>query len=148
VGDGRGRVELAFPEGRTYLGSVIPDVRAQWRGPVRTLRVRQMALDDFVAARGLVPDFVKIDAEGAELAVLHGAVDLLRTVQPMLMFEAWAKADVRRALWSLLDKHGYAIAAVDGSKAQALTRAAFCGAQATNFVAEVPPGRVIHSARQ
>jgi FkbM family methyltransferase len=141
-------VVLAFPQGRTYLGSIVPDVRAEWRGPVRTLRVRQVALDDVVAARGLVPDLVKIDTEGAEVAVLRGAVDLLRKVQPMLIFEAWPDADVRRTLWSILDKHGYALAAVDGSRPQPLTRVAFCGAQATNFLAEVPPGRVIHSTRQ
>src|SRR5438477_9777498 len=63
VGDRSDRVVLAFPEGRTYLGSIIPDVRAQWRGPVRTLTAQQVALDDVVAARGLVPDLVKIDTE-------------------------------------------------------------------------------------
>ena len=148
VGDGCGRVVLAFPEGRTYLGSIVRDVRAAWRGPVRTLTVPQVALDSVIAARGVVPDLVKIDTEGAELAVLRGAVDLLGTVQPTLIFEAWPNADVRRALWNLLDEHGYHIAAIDGARPRALTRAAFCGAHATNFLAEVPPGRVIHSARQ
>ena len=36
----------------------------------------------------------------------------------------------------------------DGSAPRPLTRAGFAGAHATNFLAEVPPGRVIHSARQ
>ena len=148
VGDRAASVELAFPEGRTYLGSTISDVRADWRGPVRTVSVRQVALDDVVATRGVVPDLIKIDTEGAEAAVLRGAVDLLRTVQPMLIFEAWPSAAVRRVLWGLLDKHGYAIAAIDGGTPHALTHADFCGARATNFVAEVLPGRVIHSARQ
>lgn len=148
VGDRTDSVVLTFPEGRTYLGSIVPDVCAEWRGRVRVLTVPQVALDDVVTAHGVVPDLVKIDTEGAELAVLRGAVDLLRTAQPLLVFEAWRNADVRRALWSILDKHGYAIAAIDGATPHALTRVEFCGAHATNFLAEVSAGRVIHSARQ
>jgi hypothetical protein len=94
-----------------------------------------------------VPDFVKIDTEGAEVAILRGAVDLLRTARPTLVFEAWHCVEDRGELWAMLDKHGYAIAAVDGAPPRPLTRAGFVSAHATNFLAEVPPGRVIHSAR-
>ena len=144
VGDRADTVELAFPEDRTYLGSTLPAVRAGWRyARVRTLTVRQVALDDVVADRCLVPDLVKIDTEGAEIAVLRGAVDLLRSMQPTVLFEAWRAVEQRRELWQILDKHGYRIAVVDGSVPKPLTRAGFVGAHATNFVAEVPPGRVI-----
>jgi len=148
VGDRAASVVLAFPEGRTYMGSVMPRVHARWRDTaVRRLTVAQVALDDVVAARGLVPDFVKIDTEGAEVAILRGAVDLLRTARPTLVFEAWQCVEDRGELWAILDKHGYAIAAVDGAPPRPLTRTGFVGAHATNFLAEVPPGRVIHSAR-
>lgn len=148
VGEGAATVVLAVPEGDTCRASILPDVRARWRNAmVHTVTVRQVALDDIVAERGLVPDLVKIDTEGAELAVLRGAADLLRTA-PTLVFESWRELEARRALWSMLDKHGYAVAAVDGSPPQPLTRADFAEARATNFLAEVPPGRVIHSARQ
>ena len=147
VGDRADSVVLAFPEGRTYMGSVVARVHARWcETAVRRLTVAQVALDDVVAARGLVPDFVKIDTEGAEVAILRGAVDLLRTARPTLVFEAWPCVEDRRELWAILDKHGYAIAVVDGTPPRPLTHAGFVGARATNFIAEVPPGRVIDTA--
>jgi FkbM family methyltransferase len=149
VGERAATVVLAVPEGDTCRASILPGVRAHWRDAiVHTVTARQVALDDIVAERGLVPDLVKIDTEGAELAVLRGGVDLLRTAHPTLVFESWREPEARRALWSMLDKHGYAITAVDGSRPRLLTRADFADARATNFLAEVPPGRVIHSARQ
>ncbi|HEV8584583.1 MAG TPA: FkbM family methyltransferase [Methylomirabilota bacterium] len=143
-------VVLAFPEGRTWMGSVRPDVHAGWQdAAVHTLAVPQVTLDDVVAERGLVPDLVKIDTEGAELGVLQGAAKLLRTAAPIVVFESWPDAAERRALWdTLVVEHRYAIAAIDGTRPRPLTRAGFVGAHPTNFVAEVLPGRVIHSARQ
>jgi FkbM family methyltransferase len=149
VADAAGTAVLTFPQGRLYLGTIMPAVRAGWGDEaVRTLTVRTVTLDDVVADRGVVPDLVKIDTEGSELAVLRGAAQLLRSAQPTLVFEAWHNADVRHAMWRLLARHGYDIAALDGSALRPLTRAGFVDAQATDFVAEVPPGRVIHSARQ
>lgn len=149
VGEGADTVVLAVPEGRTYMGTVVPTVQEAWReATVRTTTVRQVALDDVVAELGTVPDLIKIDTEGAEIGVLRGAADLLRTAQPTLVFEAWPTAEARRELWSILDKHGYVIAALDDFVPRRLTRDSFMTSQATNFLAEVPPGRVIHSARQ
>jgi FkbM family methyltransferase len=51
------------------------------------------------------PDFVKIDVEGAELEVFQGAAKMLKTCQPILMFEAtettWAQTS------ALLKDNGY-----------------------------------------
>jgi FkbM family methyltransferase len=148
VGERAGTTVLVVPKDRTYLGTTNPDVRGRWPdATVGTVTVTQVSLDDFVNEHGVVPDFVKIDTEGSEVAVLRGAVDLLRTARPTLLFEAWREADTRRALWEILEKHGYAIAAV-GDVRTPLTRAAFIDAHDTNFLAEVPPGRMIHSARR
>ena len=145
VGERAGTVVLAVPQGRTYLGSTNPEVRRKWLdATVQTLTLTQVALDDVVKDRRLVPDFVKIDTEGSEIAVLRGAIDLLRIAQPTLLFEAWPERDTRRALWEILDKHGYAIAAVGAARVP-ITRDAFLDARDTNFLAEVPPGRMIHS---
>jgi FkbM family methyltransferase len=148
VGERAGTTVLMVPKDRTYLGTTNPDVRRRWPdATVGTVTVTQVSLDDFVNEHRVVPDFVKIDTEGAEIAVLRGAADLLRTARPTLLFEAWREADTRRALWEILEKHGYAIAAV-GDVRTPLTRAAFIDARDTNFLAEVPPGRMIHSARR
>jgi FkbM family methyltransferase len=146
VGERADSVVLAFPEAQTYLGSVVPRVQAGWDG-ARTVTVPQVTLDDVVAAYGSAPDLVKIDTEGAELGVLRGARKLLETARPMLVFESWRSPEERGAIWALLAEQGYAIAAVRAAS-RALTRAEFLHADTINFVAEEPPGRVIHSARQ
>lgn len=46
--------------------------------------VRQMRLDDFVARSSTIPDAITIDVEGAELSVLKGAEETLRTAQPLV----------------------------------------------------------------
>jgi FkbM family methyltransferase len=54
--------------------------------PRRTLTVRTERLDDALAD-GFHPSLIKIDVEGAELLVMRGAVDTIRTHRPVLIFE-------------------------------------------------------------
>jgi hypothetical protein len=42
---------------------------------------------DWLADRLPPPDVLKIDVEGAELAVFHGAQQMLKAKRPMLIFE-------------------------------------------------------------
>lgn len=51
------------------------------------VQVEAVTLDSFCEARGLVPGFVKIDVEGAELLVVRGMRSLLRSARPRLMVE-------------------------------------------------------------
>jgi FkbM family methyltransferase len=46
-----------------------------------TLRVPCLTVDDFCAARKITPDFIKIDVEGYELAVLRGARQTIKAAQ-------------------------------------------------------------------
>ncbi|MFA6963998.1 FkbM family methyltransferase [Bosea sp. (in: a-proteobacteria)] len=50
-------------------------------------RVETLALDDFVAATGLMPRIIKMDIEGAELDALKGATRILADGKPILILE-------------------------------------------------------------
>src|SRR5882762_560579 len=56
-------------------------------GGRESIRVPTRRLDDYIAGFGRVPDFIKIDVEGAELAVLEGARRTLAEVRPILLVE-------------------------------------------------------------
>jgi FkbM family methyltransferase len=49
--------------------------------------VPAVSLDEYTAAHAIRPDVVKLDAEGAEHAILTGMHDLLRTVAPLVVME-------------------------------------------------------------
>ena len=51
------------------------------------VKVQQRALDDVKGLRA--PDVIKIDAQGGELRVLHGARRLIATAKPFIVFELW-----------------------------------------------------------
>jgi len=51
------------------------------------VKVQQRALDDVKGLRA--PDVIKIDAQGGELRVLHGAKRLIATAKPFIVFELW-----------------------------------------------------------
>lgn len=82
-------------------------------GPTVRLRVPVRRLDDVLAERrvGRV-DFVKIDAEGAELDILRGSANVLQESRPVILCEV---QDARTRPWGyraaeiirLLTAHGY-----------------------------------------
>lgn len=66
--------------------------------------VQTLALDDFVAASGLSPAFVKMDIEGAEFNALRGMPRLLAEARPVLVLEQ-SPEDMR--CHALLTEAGY-----------------------------------------
>ncbi len=46
-----------------------------------------ISIDGYVAAGGSAPDIIKIDAEGRDLDVVHGALSTMARAQPIVIFE-------------------------------------------------------------
>jgi FkbM family methyltransferase len=70
-------------------------------------------LDDLAVEEVLAPQHLKIDVEGAELAVLRGGEELIREHQPTIFLSTHGP-DVHCACCSLLESWGYALSPIVG----------------------------------
>jgi FkbM family methyltransferase len=71
------------------------------------IRVRTIAIDDWINNKKLpVPDILKIDVEGAEFAVLKGAVNLLNRYHPII-FLSTHSGGIHKKCCDLLLSLGY-----------------------------------------
>lgn len=96
LGEEPGEADLYLVEGcQDWCNSLRPPAVEE---PVRTVRVQVRRLDDALSEIGVSKaDFVKLDVEGAELAVLHGAMRLLHTnSRPAILAEV---QDIRTMPW-------------------------------------------------
>jgi FkbM family methyltransferase len=69
-------------------------------------------IDQYVIDYGVVPDFIKIDAEGMEYKILFGALETLKKYSPKLVLEINEQALInhgtsKEELFEFLDKLGY-----------------------------------------
>ena len=83
--------------------------------------VQTIALDDFAAATGCVPSFIKMDIEGAEIDALRGMPRMLRETRPILVLEQ-SPEDMQ--CHALLTEAGYRAADL-GSYREIRTKADF-----------------------
>jgi FkbM family methyltransferase len=104
-----------FGQAHSGLNSLLPQPRVS-KEEARTLRakgfdVQSVRLDDYFAARGVDPDFVKIDVESAEIHVLTGMDRLLREARPIVSVEVGdldvAGAGESGACIRFLEERGY-----------------------------------------
>lgn len=112
LGCSRGDAQLFVVEGsETGCNSLRPPSVSE---PTRSYRVRVESLDEYVAAHGIKQvDFIKLDAEGGELEILHGAERLVDAPpRPVILAEV---QDLRTRPWgyeareivSFLTKRGF-----------------------------------------
>jgi FkbM family methyltransferase len=117
VSDRSGEVELM--QGRHPGGATIAEADRP-RDHRRSIVVPSVTVDDLVAGGTAPPDFVKIDVEGAEAAVLGGMGTTLRRHSPVVLCELDDPTDdgiaakVERVR-TVLDGHGYGIEQLDPS---------------------------------
>jgi len=96
--------------------------------------VPTLALDDFIAATGLHPSFIKMDIEGAEFEALRGSARMIAETRPVMALEQ-APDDMR--CHALLVEAGYV--AVDlGSYRQIRVGADFSNPTGVNNVLFIP----------
>jgi FkbM family methyltransferase len=125
VSDQPGRITYrkpGFVSSATF--SILP--REAIADDTTVVHVDAVTLDDYFAARGDVPDFVKIDVEGAELQVLRGMLDLIRSTRPRLLVEVHQRAlsaygHVPGDVLSLLWEEGYDVFEVQGFRSHGST---------------------------
>jgi FkbM family methyltransferase len=88
--EGRGTAEIIVPAGDLGQAAMRTHASGSWTADTKRERfyVPTTRLDDYVAERNLTRlDFIKCDAEGAELLVLRGATGLLKQFEPLLHLE-------------------------------------------------------------
>jgi FkbM family methyltransferase len=96
AGEDPGEADLYVVDGfNDWCNSLRPPATAE---PVKTVRVQVRRLDDILSELDIAKvDFMKLDAEGAELSVLYGALKLLnRKDRPAMLVEV---QDVRTRRW-------------------------------------------------
>jgi FkbM family methyltransferase len=89
VGERDGIVEIFVPERSddSQLASRDANITSFVNDPHNKISVPLIKLDDFVQARGLRLNFIKIDVEGYEMEVFLGASDTIATQRPIIQFE-------------------------------------------------------------
>lgn len=132
-------IDLWFPEREVWLGTT--DSRhALHLSSDFVLKRRQVpcaTLDAYVRRQKIAPDLIKMDTEGSELEVLHGARRTLESARPILILESW-RDQGRAPLWQFLSDLGYALAGLPLIKvehAEPLDLATFSGSAGFNFAA-------------
>lgn len=113
------RAETQFfemPE-HTGMNTVVPGAMD---GRYESVARQQTTLDAYCARHDLAPDVIKIDVEGAELAVLEGGRDTIGRYRPLIFLSVHPRqikllGQTPEMLMQLIDSLGYVCRHIDGS---------------------------------
>ena len=115
-----GTVELRIPVGKDKKSSpgasIVKTVFEE--GKFRAETVATTTLNAYCAGNSIVPQLLKIDVEGNELAVLQGGEQILREHRPAVLMECEARhigEEQARATFQFLEKLGYRAFFIEGS---------------------------------
>lgn len=83
-------------------------------GHVIEIEKATLSIDDFVEHKGIRPDFVKMDIEGAENIAIRGMVNTLKECRPDVFLELHSFGQLNlignaREIWSVIEPLGYEI---------------------------------------
>ncbi|WP_129125298.1 FkbM family methyltransferase [Geomonas oryzae] len=119
------QVLFLAPDATAQSSSILPELGSESRlgAGVRRCLVETDTVDDFSRSIGRVPDFIKIDTEGAERLVLEGARRVIESSFPTLVFEGVFGFNAERGAFPFgeavpshvawLESIGYRICVVD-----------------------------------
>lgn len=75
-------------------------------GAGQKVEVKTQKLDNYIKASGHLPDFIKIDVEGAETNVLKGYTEFISKSYPVFFIESHSREN-EDYIYSFLASHGY-----------------------------------------
>jgi FkbM family methyltransferase len=113
VNDSSGKLDFYSVVGISGVSSFDVKYISEYR--YRKIQVEAITLDFFCSSEKIVPNYIKIDVEGAEEKVLVGASELLTENSPIILLEVWFKPfteNYKRSI-DILNTYGYKMFAID-----------------------------------
>ncbi|MDJ0599199.1 MAG: FkbM family methyltransferase [Crocosphaera sp.] len=112
VSDQEGETSFFINTKQSGYSSLIKSTNSTISKSIKEIQVPIKKLDELVLSNDV--DVIKIDVEGAELGVLRGSKNIIKTTRPIIMFESGpgnidSLGFTKEALWEFLTELNYGI---------------------------------------